>query len=75
MYQDVMACVVEYGSPTFLITFTANTNWKDIRDEVEPNQAPANRPDLIDRVFAIKLDALLDDIMKKEVLGPFRAIA
>lgn len=40
-----------------------------------PGQTARDRLDLIDRVFALKLDALLADLIRKQVLGPFRAIA
>jgi hypothetical protein len=35
-YQDAMAICKEYGNPTFFITFTANPNWKEVRDSLLP---------------------------------------
>uniref|UniRef100_A0A0L8GHT5 Helitron helicase-like domain-containing protein n=1 Tax=Octopus bimaculoides TaxID=37653 RepID=A0A0L8GHT5_OCTBM len=40
-----------------------------ITDKLYPGQTPADRPDLTDRVFNMKLRDLLDDILEKNVLG------
>ena len=60
--------VRKMGCPDFFITFTANPAWDEIRDNLGPNQRAADRPDLIARIFHIKLQALLDDLTKAGVL-------
>ncbi len=72
-YQDAMAIVRKYGKPDLFITFTCNPRWKEIEEQLFPGQTPSDRPDLIARVFKLKLNELIDDIIKKHVFG--RAIA
>ena len=69
LYLDAIAMVRKMGRPDFFITFTANPAWDEIRDNLCPNQRAADRPDLIARVFHIKLQSLLDDLTKAMVLG------
>ena len=68
-YQDAMAIVRKYGKPDLFITFTCNPRWKEIEEQLLPGQTPSDRPDLISRVFKLKLDELLNDIFKKHILG------
>jgi hypothetical protein len=68
-YQDAMAIVKKYGKPDFFITMTCNPKWPEITDNLEQGQSPEFRPDLVARVFKLKLDALIDDIKKKHVMG------
>lgn len=74
-YQDCMAVCRKLGSPNLFITFTYNPAWPEIKDLCAkiPNQTPDVRPDIICRVFKIKLDMLLEDLMHNHVLG--KAIA
>jgi len=57
------------GKPCLFITITTNPRWREITSELLPHQQPNDRPDVIARVFALKLDALLDDIQNKMCLG------
>ena len=50
-YQDALAIVREYGKPDFLVTFTANPAWPEIRNNLAPGEHVVNRPDLVARVF------------------------
>ena len=54
-YQDAMATVRRDGKPDLFITITCNPMWKEIQDELLPGQKADDRPDLVDRVFQIKL--------------------
>ena len=73
-YQDAMAICKEYGKPTFFITFTANPNWKEVRDSLLPGQCPSDRPDLVARVFHLKLKMLMN-LLKNGLLGESVAFA
>ena len=64
-YLDAMALVRKYGRPDFFITMTANPNWPEIKNSLAPGESAADRPDLVARVFRLKADALLHDILKK----------
>ena len=68
-YQDAMAIVRKYGKPDFFITITCNPKWPEIVTNLQQGQSVEFRPDLVARVFKLKLDALLDDIGKHHVLG------
>jgi hypothetical protein len=58
LYQDTMAAARFYGPATYFITVTANPNWPEILGALLPGQVPADRPDLVDRVFYEKLSLL-----------------
>ncbi len=68
LYQDAMAKVRKFGKPDFFVTFTCNPKWKEIIDTLLPWQSAKDHPELVTRVFNLKLDALLKDI-KDSVLG------
>ena len=69
LYQDAMGIVRKYGKPDFFITFTCNPQWEEITSGLLLNQKASDRPDLIVRVFRLKLRELLSDITKKHILG------
>ena len=48
---------------------TGNENWKEVKDSLLSNQTPKDRPDLVNRVFWIKLKNLLKEIEKGEIFG------
>ncbi|XP_065321879.1 uncharacterized protein LOC135929292 [Gordionus sp. m RMFG-2023] len=57
-YHDAMAIVLKFGKPDLFITFTCNPNWREIKENLFPGQSPTDRPDLIARVFKLKLNEL-----------------
>ena len=69
LYQDSMAIVREYGKPDLFVTVTCNPNWPEITNELLPNQQASDRPDLISRVFKLKLKSITNDLFVKGVLG------
>jgi hypothetical protein len=68
LYQDVMAKVRKFDKPDLFVTFTCNPKWKEITDVLLLGQTAKDRPELVTRVFNLKLDALLKDI-KDSVLS------
>jgi len=72
-YLDAMSIVQRFGKPDLFVTMTANPSWPEIRQNLRPGESVANRPDLVSRVFRLKLRALMDDLIKDGVLG--RAVA
>uniref|UniRef100_UPI0035900DBD uncharacterized protein n=1 Tax=Myxine glutinosa TaxID=7769 RepID=UPI0035900DBD len=72
-YQDAMAIVRKFGKPDLFITFTCNPKWTEIQENIGQHQRAEGRPDLVARVFHLKLKELIDDITKKHVLGKVRA--
>ncbi|XP_071739059.1 uncharacterized protein [Rutidosis leptorrhynchoides] len=64
-----MAIVRHFGYPDLFITFTCNPNWPEIaRFLNNKQQKPEDRPDIICRLFKIKLDSMIEDLKKKELL-------
>jgi hypothetical protein len=70
LYQDAMAICKSFGLPSYFITFTRNPNWPEIQAELIPRQTATDCPDLVTRVFRMKLLVLMKDLMKDEVFGP-----
>ena len=73
LFQDAMACIRTHGKPDLFVTFTTNPKWPEIISELKPYQESNDRPDLITRVFNLKLKSLLDDILQKNILGKVKA--
>jgi len=71
LYQDSIAIVRHFGKPSLFITFTANPKWVEIANELLPGQNAGDRPDLVARVFNLKVRDLLDQIRHKEIFGPW----
>jgi hypothetical protein len=67
-YQDAMAICKEFGKPTYFITFTANPSWKEITDSLLPGQNASDRPDIVSRVFHLKLKLLMK-VLNDGLLG------
>ena len=67
--MDAMALVAKYGKPDLFITITCNPAWPEITRSLEPGQSVSNRPDLVARVFQMRLEAFMNDIDKKNHFG------
>jgi hypothetical protein len=63
-YQDAMAIVRNKGIPDVFLTFICNLNWQKIIAELEPNQTSSDHPNLVARVFQMKVKALLKGVAK-----------
>ena len=48
---------------------TANPNWPEIQEALEPGETANDRPDIVARVFYMKWNQLKNDIAKHHVLG------
>jgi len=68
-YQDAMAIVGSTSNPDLFITFTANPQWIEVTNAILPGQTAQERPDIVSRVFKLKLTALCEDLFNKHVLG------
>ncbi|XP_026383265.1 uncharacterized protein LOC113278718 [Papaver somniferum] len=54
----------QLGPPDLFIKFTCNPKWFEITEALKkiPGQQPIDRPDIVSRVFHIKLKALMSDL-------------
>ena len=68
-YHDGIAIVRAYSKPDIFITMTCNPQWPEITAELLPHQSSQDRPDIVSRVFRLKLDALIDDLIHNSILG------
>jgi hypothetical protein len=62
IYQDAMAVVRHFGFPDLFVTFTTNPFWPEIQRELKEGQTASDRPDLVARVFNLKLKSLLKEL-------------
>jgi len=63
--QYVMAICKTFGYPDLFITITCNVNWYEIRDFVtSKGLTTVDRPDIVCRVFKMKLDQMMIDFKR-----------
>ncbi|XP_061344069.1 uncharacterized protein LOC133290038 [Gastrolobium bilobum] len=68
--KDAFAICRWAGYPHLFITITCNPKWPEITRFVRARQLnPEDRPDILCRVFKFKLDQLLHDLKKENILG------
>lgn len=73
-YQDAMAICKWAGYPDIFITFTCNPKWPELTRYVNyRGLKPEDRPDIIARVFKMKLKQLMDDVNSGQIFGPIKA--
>jgi hypothetical protein len=66
------------GCPSFFITFTANPKCPEIIKairETSPTATSSDRADIIARVFKLKLDEIMHDLMHKQVMERLAGIS
>ncbi len=67
-----MAIVQHFGKPSLFITFTANPNWQEVQNLLREDGhklTAADRPDLVARVYHLKMEAFLKDSRKHHIFG------
>ena len=64
-----MAICRYYSRADFFITFTCNSKWEEITSNIPAGSSMTDRPDIIARIFNLKLQALIYDLLRKHVLG------
>jgi len=68
-YNDAMKLIQLKGKPDLFITMTTNANWPEIQRELLPGESWENRPDLVCRVYRMKMLMLIDLIEKHHAFG------
>ena len=68
-FQDGMAICRKYRKPDLFITMTCNPHWEEITKELKPGQTAQDRPDLVSRVFKMKKDLFVEDMVKNGIFG------
>ena len=72
--QDAMTYVRKYGHPDLFITTTTNPNWPEIKDNLLFGQDPQDCPDIVARVFKLKVQKLLEMLKSDIVFGKPQAL-
>ncbi|CAH9128946.1 unnamed protein product, partial [Cuscuta epithymum] len=63
------------GYPDLFITFTCNSKWPEIQRYLDKRDLkPEDRPDIICRVFKMKLDGLINDFRRNKIFGTVKAV-
>ncbi|RCV38049.1 hypothetical protein SETIT_8G110800v2 [Setaria italica] len=75
-YQDAMVICRFCGPPDLFITFTCNMKWQEIADALAfiPGQKPTARPDIVSRVFKLKVEKLISVLKKGTYFGKAKAV-
>jgi hypothetical protein len=73
-YQDCIGICRKFGCPDLFVTFTSIAAWPKILGVLPPGLTPSDRPEIVDRVFKMKLNILMDDIKKRNFFGPINAV-
>jgi Helitron helicase-like domain at N-terminus len=71
LYLNSMAIVAMFGKLTFFITITANPEWPEIRENIHRWQDPIDRPDIVSRVFRLKVDQIIHELRMNHVMGEY----
>uniref|UniRef100_A0A0L8HU10 Helitron helicase-like domain-containing protein n=1 Tax=Octopus bimaculoides TaxID=37653 RepID=A0A0L8HU10_OCTBM len=64
-----MSDVSKYAKPDFFITYTCSPKFPEIVDNLQQNEIPENRPDLVARVYKSHLAELMRDIRDRHIFG------
>ena len=67
--QDAITYVRKHGRPDLFITFTCNSSWVEIKEELQYGQTASDRHDIVARVFRQKQIKFIDAIVKNQIFG------
>ncbi|KAI9126100.1 hypothetical protein K1719_003518 [Acacia pycnantha] len=73
-YQDAMVICAWAGYPDIFLTFTCNPMWPEITRHCEKDGLkPCDKPEILSRVFHMKLDKLMRVLKDEKILGSIKA--
>ncbi|XP_076885973.1 uncharacterized protein LOC143535653 [Bidens hawaiensis] len=74
-YLDAMAICKWFGYPDFFITMTCNPKWPEVKRFFNHKNLKAeDRPDILCRLFKIKLDSFVTDLKEGLLFGKVKAV-
>nr|XP_043611898.1 uncharacterized protein LOC122583571 [Erigeron canadensis] len=75
-YLDALAICRVHGNPKFFITFTCNVKWPEIKRYMSkfPELSPADRADIVDRIFQMKVRAFISLLKNDKPFGHVTAV-
>ena len=68
-FQNSMAVARFFRKVDLFITITANPDWQEIREALLPDQTSYDRPDLVSRVFHMKVWSIIKEITETGIFG------
>ncbi|KAI9087530.1 hypothetical protein K1719_030400 [Acacia pycnantha] len=73
-YQDAMTICAWAGYQDIFLTFTCNPMWPEITRHYEKDDLkPCDKPEILSRVFHMKLDKLMRILKDEKILGSIKA--
>lgn len=74
-YRDALAICRLHGNPQYFLTFTCNVKWPEITRYLAkmPPLKPNDRPDIIARVFQLKVESFMKYLRSGEPFGEVSA--
>ncbi|KAI9080609.1 hypothetical protein K1719_037415 [Acacia pycnantha] len=73
-YQDAMVICAWAGYPDIFITFTCNPMWPEItRNCDQDGLKPCDRPEILSRIFNLKLHKLMRTLKDQKIFGSIKA--
>ena len=73
MHEHQQDAVRIYGHPDLFITTTTNPNWPEIKNNLLPSQDPQDCPDIVARVFRLKVQKLAEMLKSEMIFGKAQA--
>ncbi|XP_076887843.1 uncharacterized protein LOC143538102 [Bidens hawaiensis] len=74
-YLDAMCLCRWFSYPDFFITITCNPNWPEVKRFLKDTTLKSeDRPDILCRLFKLKLDAMIKLVKDKSLFGMVQAV-
>jgi len=74
LFLNAMALPRRFGKPDIFLTMTANPYWEEISAAIPAGSHWLYHPDIVARVFMLKVDALMQDIRVRKIFGEVNAV-
>ena len=62
--RKALALLARCGRPSYFVTMTCNPNWPEVKEALLPGQQWRDRHDIVDRVFQLKKDDMMDHLRR-----------
>nr|XP_043637916.1 uncharacterized protein LOC122608910 [Erigeron canadensis] len=73
-YQDALAICRVHKNPQYFITFTCNVKWREIQRKLsKTNATPLDRPNIVVRVFQLKVKSFMNYLKTSQLFGAVTA--
>jgi hypothetical protein len=73
LYLDALALPRRFGKPDLFITVTCNPKWPEIGLALPAGAKWQDHPDIVSRVFMLKLKCIIDDFKNGQIFGVLKA--